>query len=49
MLNNIGALISTDTILGVHYYSYSNGPQNPILILKALILLERRARALWRR
>ena len=37
---NIGAEIVTDTIVGVPYYDYSiiNGPQNPILSIKAPIL-----------
>ena len=31
---NVGALIMTNTILGVPYYKYSiMGPQNPILII----------------
>ena len=35
---NMGALISTYTILGPPSYNYNNGPQNPILIIKAPIL-----------
>ena len=35
-MHNTGALIITCTILGVPYTNYSNGPQNPILILRPL-------------
>ena len=40
---NIGALLITNIILGVPYYAYSiiNGPQNPILIIKALHYVSR--------
>ena len=47
---SIGVAIITYTILVVPYYSYStnNGPQDPILIVKAPVLLDPQASRPWR-